>query len=101
VKNFIQDNVENKGRVMRLLRLIEETLPLPMIVINESENQDSQNLPFEGKALSDLVQMTIDLFQSFVNQGYSKEEAIEEILRTEPFNHYPELAEHINIDSKI
>lgn len=95
IKNFISGNFENKGKVNRLFRLIEETLPLPMIVINESENQDGQNIPFEGKALSDLVALIVDVYESLVSQGYSKEDAISEILRTEPFNHYPELTEHL------
>jgi hypothetical protein len=96
VKIFLEENIDRKTKTNRLFRLIEETLPLPMIIINESENLDSQNLPFEGKSLSDMVSMIIDLYHELVRQGYTTEDAVLEILRTEPFNHYPELAEQID-----
>ncbi len=95
IKSFLEEFSDSKTQVRRLFRLVEETLPLAMIVINESENKDNQNAPFEGKSISDLVSMVVTLFQNLVEHGYSKEEAIEEILRTEPFNYYPELSEHL------
>jgi hypothetical protein len=93
VKGFLIDHKENKAKVNRFFRLLEETLPLAMIVISESENQDNQNAPFEGKSVSDLVSLVVELYQTLINDGYSKEETIAEILRTEPFNYYPELTE--------
>jgi hypothetical protein len=95
VKIFLQENLDRRTRTNRLFRLIEETLPLPLIIINESENLDSQNLPFEGKSLGDLICMVIDLYQELTKAGLAKEDAVLEILRTEPFNHYPELAEQL------
>ena len=98
IKNFIKEVDEDKARVKRLFRLIEETIPLTMIIIDESENKDNQNIPFEGKSISDLVSMVINLFQDLTTSGLSKEEAIDEILRTEPFNYYPELMEGLGED---
>jgi hypothetical protein len=54
-----------------------------------------QRLPFEGKSISDLVTMIVELYQTLVDGGLSHEQALDEILRTEPFNHYPELTENI------
>lgn len=96
VKSFVEEFDSNKTKIKRLFKLIEETLPLAMIVINESENKDNQNVPFEGKSISDLVSMVINLYHELIADGHSKEEAIEEILRTEPFNYYPELSEQLN-----
>ncbi|MEP5944311.1 MAG: ATP-binding protein [Balneola sp.] len=95
IKSFLDEFSDNKSQVRRLFRLIEETLPLAMIIINESENKNNQNIPFEGKSISDLVSLVINLYQHLIKQGYTEEEAIEEILRTEPFNYYPELSEHL------
>ena len=95
IKSFLEEFSDNKTQVRRLFRLVEETLPLAMIIINESEDKNNQNVPFEGKSISDLVSMVITLYQGLIEQGYTKEEAIEEILRTEPFNYYPELSEHL------
>jgi hypothetical protein len=98
IKVFISDHGENRSKINRFFRMIEETLPLAMIIINESENQDNQTAPFEGKSISDLVALVVEMYQSLINDGYTKEEAIEEILRTEPFNYYPELTENLGND---
>jgi hypothetical protein len=93
IKIFLEENVDRKVKVFRIFKVIEETLPLPMIVLNESENRDSQNLPFEGKSVADLISMVVDLYHDLMKTGITKEDAVLEILRTEPFNHYPELAQ--------
>ncbi len=95
IQAFIVEHGSNRAKLNRFFHLIEETLPLAMIIVNESEYQDMQQLPFEGKSVADLVAMITELYKSFINNGLSHEEAIEEILRTEPFNHYPELTEKI------
>lgn len=95
VRSFIEDHGENKAKLNRFFRMIEETLPLAMIIVNETEFQDMQQIPFEGKSVSDMVTMVAELYQNLLHKGFSHEEAIEEILRTEPFSHYPELTEDI------
>ncbi|MCW3075111.1 MAG: hypothetical protein JWP69_2180 [Flaviaesturariibacter sp.] len=95
IKAFITEQGGNKAKLNRFFHLIEETLPLAMIIVNESEYQDMQQLPFEDKSVADLVTMITELYQTFINTGLSHEESILEILRTEPFNHYPELTENI------
>jgi hypothetical protein len=95
IKNYIEEHGDNRTKVNRFFRLLEETLPLAMIIINESENQSNQNAPFEGKSISDLVSLVVELYQKLTSDGYNQQEAIEEILRTEPFNYYPELTENL------
>lgn len=96
IKAFIDQHGQNKSVLNRVFRLIEETLPLAMIVINESEHQDNQHAPYEGKSISDLVPMVVQLYDILRAKGYTIEDAIAEIQRTEPFNYYPELTENIN-----
>lgn len=98
IKNFADEHKNNKAKLNRFFRLVEETLPLAMIIINESENQNNQYTPFEGKSVSDLVSLVVELYQNLINAGYTREEATEEILRTEPFNYYPELTENLGDD---
>jgi hypothetical protein len=95
IRTFSKNHPDSWAKLNRLLRLIEETVPLPLIVSNESANNDFQTMPFEGKASSDLVKMIIELYESYIDDGKNKEQAIEEILRTEPFIHYPELIENL------
>jgi len=96
ISNFLSKHPDSKAKLNRLLRLVEETVPLPLIVSNETENNDFQTTPFEGKASSDMVKMVIELYEELINDGKNKNDAIEEILRTEPFNHYPELSVHLS-----
>lgn len=95
INNFLSRHPDSKAKLNRLLRLIEETVPLPLIVSNETENNDFQTTPFEGKASSDMVKMVIELYETHISEGKTRDEAIDEILRTEPFAHYPELIENI------
>ena len=95
IKNFLSNHPSSKAKLNRLFRIIEETVPLPLIVSNETENNDFQTTPFEGKASSDMVKMIIELYETHISVGKTRDEAIDEILRTEPFAHYPELIENI------
>jgi len=95
ISKFLSRHPSSKAKLNRLLRLIEETVPLPLIVSNETENNDFQTTPFEGKASSDMIKMVIELYDIYILGGKTRDEAINEILRTEPFVHYPELIENI------
>ena len=72
------------------IRLLEETLPVPLIVINESENPDSFFRPFEKVASSELTELMKIVYKSLLNNN-TPEQAKGRLLLTEPFNEYPEL----------
>lgn len=96
IKSFIAENTDsNRSRVNRLFRLLEETLPLTIIIANESEHRDMQKYPFENKSESDLVTMIAELYKFLSAGGLEHEAIIQEILRTEPFNRFPELIENV------
>lgn len=76
-----------------LIRLLEETLPVPLIVINESENPDSFFRPFEKVAASnELKELLKTVYNSLLNTN-TPEQAKSKLLLIEPFNEYPELIE--------
>lgn len=76
-----------------LIRLLEETLPVPLIVINESENPDSFFRPFEkAAASSELKELLKTLYNSLLNTN-TPEQVKSRLLLIEPFNEYPELIE--------
>jgi hypothetical protein len=78
-----------------LLRLLEETVPIPLIVINESEHPDSFNRPFEKSAPSELKELLKTVYNSLLNNNNTTEQAKSKLLLTEPFNEYPELIVHL------
>ncbi|MFN1215642.1 ATP-binding protein [Chryseobacterium kwangjuense] len=76
-----------------LIRLLEETIPVPLIVINESENPDSFFRPFEKVAASsELKELLKTVYKSLLNTN-APEQAKSRLLLIEPFNEYPELIE--------
>ena len=79
--------------VRTLIRLVEETVPIPLIMITAAENPESHSAPLEGSTPKQVADLAIDVFQALIARGASKASATDEILTTEPFNMYPELIE--------
>lgn len=77
-----------------LLRLLEETVPIPLIVINESEHPDSFIRPFEKTVSTELRELLKAAYNSLLKNN-TKEQAKSKLLMTEPFNEYPELIVHL------
>lgn len=76
-----------------LIRLLEETLPVPLIVINESENPDSFFRPFEKVAASNELKELLKIIYSSLLNNNTPAQAKSRLLLIEPFNEYPELIE--------
>lgn len=76
-----------------LIRLVEETVPIPLIMISASENPESHSAPLESATPKQVADLAIEVYQSLISRGSSRASAIDEVLTTEPFNMYPELIE--------
>jgi hypothetical protein len=87
---------ELKQDIEKVLQFIEETIPIPLITLQESENEKPHNQPFEGVDHNAIKETIKELLTSFIEAGYSKENAMTRILNTEPFNFYPEYIEFIS-----
>jgi hypothetical protein len=77
--------------LIALLRLIEETIPLPHITISNSERPDSLAGPFEHaseKQVAELIQQT---YQALIETGYGPREAIDRLKTIWPFELFPSL----------
>lgn len=94
ILEMLNSNPGMKGKINSLLRVIEETVPVPLITLNESERPDTQGKPFEDsseKELSGLLKLMYDSL--CVN--HTPEQAKQQLLFIEPFNEYPELIENL------
>ena len=78
-----------------LIRLLEETIPVPLIVINESENPDSFFRPFEKAAASNELKELLKTVYNSLLSNNTPEHAKSKLLLIEPFNVYPELIEFL------
>jgi hypothetical protein len=96
---LIEDLYSNAGNlkfdIEKVIQFIEETIPVPLITLQESENEKPYGQPFEGIDHQSIKETISKLFQSFVNNGFSKKRAKEKLLNSEPYNFFPEYIESL------
>lgn len=95
INELLMKSGDLKSEIEKVIQFIEETIPVPLITLQESENEKPYGQPFEGIdhiAMKDTMQK---LFNSFIEAGLSIDKAKARVLNTEPFNFYPEYIEFI------
>ncbi len=80
----------------QLLRLVEETIPVPLITIKESEQPEIQGQPFEDTDIEPLKALVKKMYTNLMANGKADEQAKAIIMNIEPFNLYPHLIETLN-----
>lgn len=91
VKDLIGRKCECKPKVKALLRLLEETVPVSWIVMNNSKEPDSQSIPFEDTASEELLILMQVVYESMISSGMTSDEAKIRLIRIEPFDRFPEV----------
>lgn len=95
IQSFI-NSLNGKGSSLNeLFRFIEETVPVPLISIKESEQPELQGQPFEDNK-EPVMNAMKQLYDKLTNEGRSDDQAKGIILNIEPFNLYPQFIELIN-----
>lgn len=88
IKRLIQS--DNGTQIKQLLSLIEETIPVPMIISDYSEKAKEMLNPFEGRPTDGFDEMIKSLYEMYLSFGCSPTEAVENIASTEPYIYSPE-----------
>jgi len=83
----------DRAALNALLRLIEETVPLPHITIANSEQPNSLPGPFEHAPDSQIQEVMQQAFRSLVATGYGPKEAVNRLRTIWPFELFPALLE--------
>jgi hypothetical protein len=94
---------EDARNLERVLRLVEETLPIPRIVLDSSERPDDQRMPFARAASKEVLDVMRSIFAALRRQGMSRKSALARLAVMEPFNAFPELLQSLSeseMDSK-
>lgn len=94
IKQALSSEGLQRSELKELLRLIEETIPTPHIIITNAEQPDSYAPPFE-KATAEVIEIAKTVYRAYLKDGLTEKEALNRLLVTEPFNLYPELQEII------
>jgi hypothetical protein len=80
-----------------VLRLAEETVPIPAMVVDSSEHPDQQAAPFDRAASREVLDVMRLIYQTFRREGITHERALERLSVMEPFNRFPELIANLDV----
>ncbi len=95
-KLIAADNVSKK-EFSQFLKIIEESLPIELIIQNHSDNPEVHELREKvGELDTNTIEIAKKMYASLKASGVSHEIAIKQIFNIEPFNHYKELIEYFN-----
>lgn len=93
VKEMLDQLGGSKKQIEQLFRFIEETIPVPLITIKESEEPEKHGAAFEGADTGPIQIVMQQMLESLLTKGVPSEEAKAQILTMEPFNQFPHLLE--------
>jgi Histidine kinase-, DNA gyrase B-, and HSP90-like ATPase len=78
-------------RLKALLSMIEETVPVPLIALDNSERPYAQAHPFEGTNIEELSEIITQVFDALLKNGWNFKEAKDCLSSMEPFQNYQDL----------
>ena len=84
-----------KSDIEKVIQIIEETIPIPLITLQENENIAPHVQPFEGIDHEPIRNTMIAMYSNLITQGKASDEAKAIILNIEPFNFFPEYLEYL------
>jgi hypothetical protein len=91
VRQALEELGGRSDDIETLLRMIEETVPTPLIALDVSEKPDEQSTPFESSAQLEVVAVLARVYRALRDGGLSDSDARVRLLGMEPFNHFPDL----------
>lgn len=86
----VLESADDRAPLRALFSLIEQTIPAPLIVINNAETPDALGQPFEG-AEAELRKTMEAVFDAMVEGGRDRVESARALLLMEPFNNHPDV----------
>jgi hypothetical protein len=91
VINALIHGLGDERPVEAVLRLIEETVPVPLIVLGHVSGESRLATPFEGVAPADIVTTMKALAKALKDSGLDSDEVVRRLSFMEPFSDYPQL----------
>jgi hypothetical protein len=87
IKSLLEENSKLAGKALKLL---EENVPIELILSNQNEDPNFHELEKQNeKPSDDLINLAVELYKINVSQGVPKELAQQQIMSSTPFNLYP------------
>jgi hypothetical protein len=93
IKSLLEENNKLAGIALKLL---EENVPIELILSNQNEDPAFHELEKQTeKPSDDLINLAVELYKINVSQGVPKELAQQQIMSSVPFNLYPLINEYL------
>jgi hypothetical protein len=89
VKDALENGLLARADVERLLRFVEETVPVTQIGIALSDSLDTDRTAFEGTPASELLFQLRYLFDRMTARGSSESDSLDYLATIEPFIFHP------------
>jgi hypothetical protein len=80
----------------KALKLLEENVPVELILSNQNEDPSFHELEKQSEMPSDdLINLAVELFKIYVSQGIPESLAKQQIMNATPFNMFPLINEYL------
>lgn len=86
---------EISDQIEKAMQFIEETVPVPLITLQENQNEKPHGQPFEGKNIDIVIGVMKTMYKNMIDNGEKPENAKARIANIEPFNFYLEHLEYL------
>lgn len=96
IKQFLEAPDDKTAKTV--LKLVEETIPIPYIIANFSSNIEQHSMPFEDAGTSLVRDQLIAVAVALRRKGLSEDEIRKKLLYIDPFQLYPELVASFSFD---
>ncbi len=93
VKEALGSDTITPSMLERLLRLVEEYIPIQQVWVDAAEGSETQSQPFEDAQSKEVQKMIQMLYKAYLFQGLSHELALDRLHTTEGFGDRYELIE--------
>lgn len=84
------DALQRDG-VDKILRLAEETVPIPSIVVDSALQPEAHDSPFRRANSSEVLDVMRTIYEAMISDGVKSKVALDRLSKMEPFNQFPEL----------
>jgi hypothetical protein len=95
IRRILSEDNPDRATLKASLRLIEESVPVPLIILNKAQKPESESLPFEYAESGEVYDLAVQLYQALIQTGVARNSALERLHRMEPFNRLSEFIENL------
>jgi len=82
--------------IRALLRLLEETVPVQQIWIDNATEPEKQPQPFDGTPSDQVLEVMVEIYRALRKSGMTQEQARDRILTMEPFQRFETLVKTLS-----